>query len=372
MPQLIIKRMLTAGTALVLMICFLEFGLRCYEIAFHHPPIRTFVMPDREFGYVLRPNTAGVMTKTPQLQPVHVSIDAEGHRHTGGSSGIETPRWVCLGDSFIFGYHNGDNETIPSYLSQLFPTFRVINAGVPGYTTYQIYLRYAREIRQPENRVFLLSFGGNDVGHYFRSRWTPDYIPHRALGSMEPFQRSRVFGLVFNFIYRRFGGLGTGSQDVSRLLSRAAQRPFDPRDTAPLFANIRRRVADMGRLSRQYGKMTFVLPYPNVVEGEWPPKDLALMAPILRIMPVNPDQYRDLVRTFNRTLREECSISGLHFVDVNPRLNKSQAEHHFTDGSHLTAEGNALVAEAVAQAYHDGNPASKGSVAAAPTGSFSR
>lgn len=78
------------------------------------------------------------------------------------------PRILCIGDSTTFGWRVADDETYPAVLQRLLDArygsrrYRVINAGVPGYTSYQG-VRYLRErglALRPA--IVLFGYGFND------------------------------------------------------------------------------------------------------------------------------------------------------------------------------------------------------------------
>jgi len=103
-----------------------------------------------------QPNCEGVLAAT------HFRTNAEGMRgpalRDDGSRRI-----LALGDSCTWGWGVGQDESYPAVLQDLLgPGYQVINAGVPGYTSYQglVALRGKGLALQPA--IVIAGFGWND------------------------------------------------------------------------------------------------------------------------------------------------------------------------------------------------------------------
>jgi lysophospholipase L1-like esterase len=74
---------------------------------------------------------------------------------------------ICLGDSITFGWNVDQNLTYPIHLEWLLNAkypgqFEVVNAGVPGYTSRQGLVFYAKKLRKLKPAFVIISFGAND------------------------------------------------------------------------------------------------------------------------------------------------------------------------------------------------------------------
>ena len=86
----------------------------------------------------------------------------------------KTFRIVCFGDSSTFGIGNPIQDTWPRQLEQLLNeglpedgvTFQVINAGVPGYTSYQGLIHMRQEMDRLNPDLVLTSYANNDFWHW--------------------------------------------------------------------------------------------------------------------------------------------------------------------------------------------------------------
>jgi lysophospholipase L1-like esterase len=120
-----------------------------------------FMRADAELLWALRPGYRGEFLGRP------VSINALGLRGADVAVGRSPGRRrvACFGDSITFGYGVADDETYAARLDALLSARGVeaVNAGVTGYTTYQV-LRHLRRLA-PRVEMDVASFcvGWNDA-----------------------------------------------------------------------------------------------------------------------------------------------------------------------------------------------------------------
>lgn len=128
---------------------------------------------DDYLGHVLNPGS-----KTPYV------INSLGFR------GQEFPRQkeknefriVIIGDSITFGWGiKNEAATYPYYLQQFLQAqsrgeslYRVINAGVPSYTSLQAKQLLEQRILSLEPDLIIVMIGWNDLAYSFRSNWYPE------------------------------------------------------------------------------------------------------------------------------------------------------------------------------------------------------
>ncbi len=155
---------------------------------------------DRKRGYTLPPSAA---------------IEYAGVRTTLNSWGLRGPlpeadghtEVLALGDELTFGWGVPDDQSYPAQLGALLhrqhpSSGQVVNAGIPGYTSYQG-LMLLREIGpRLRPRVVVASFHVNDA--------LPDAVPSGAAGEwlersdiggwLQP--RSAAYGWLWWFVHR--------------------------------------------------------------------------------------------------------------------------------------------------------------------------
>jgi lysophospholipase L1-like esterase len=120
-----------------------------------------FMRADPELLWTLQPGYQGEFLGHP------VSINSRGLRGPEVAP-RRTPgqrRVVCFGDSITFGYGVGDAETYASRLDTLLAArgLEGVNAGVTGYTTYQVLRRLRRLAPWLEMDVATFWIGWNDA-----------------------------------------------------------------------------------------------------------------------------------------------------------------------------------------------------------------
>ena len=141
----------------------------------HATKVAIWVEPDPELGWTV--------TRRPEwgiLERVPYRINRQGFRHGEDFDSMprktsERHRVLVLGDSFTFGVHLQDNETLPAFLGQrLGPKWEVINLGVPGYGIDQMVLSYEKHHDSLQPDTVVLVFIDEDIDRVFEAFRTLD------------------------------------------------------------------------------------------------------------------------------------------------------------------------------------------------------
>lgn len=135
---------------------------------------RPFVVPHPKRGFALMPG----------FSDGRYQIDERGFRHTPGATAAqEAPLWIALGESTTFGWGVADAQSYPAQLARLSVAagapLRVINAGVPSYSSSQV-LRYLEELLPalaPEG--VLVSIMWNDIWYSTVLNWYPELLVYQ-------------------------------------------------------------------------------------------------------------------------------------------------------------------------------------------------
>ncbi len=295
---------------------------------------------DKLLGWRLKPNAAS----NPDA-PVRVNRhglrgpDREYRKREG------VTRILFLGDSIPYGLRLPYDDTFPRRVEILMNQERdrpveCINAGIPGYSTWQEYQFFENEAYRYNPDIVVLSFCLNDVLHtytglhfgdygvddpvpYIEENWI-DYITHRSaivLVGKSIYHRIR-FGktLKENAIYRE--GL-----DVAALFEKETYPEIKQAwsDTQYYI----QKIAD--RCEREKARLILIL------------------FPYIYIMPT------DERTVFSpKPMAEYSRRKGIPVIEVWPLIEQDMKEqgiqklnHYFQDHCHPTADGNRLVAESI-------------------------
>lgn len=128
-------------------------------------------------GFFLVPTEANCMRRSASLQlefRPHCNGESRGTAVRTNALGLRGPevrddgsiRILALGDSCTWGWRVAENESYPAALQALLDQvtspgrYQVINAGTPGYTSYQglVYLRERGLALQPKTVIIALGF----------------------------------------------------------------------------------------------------------------------------------------------------------------------------------------------------------------------
>ena len=283
---------------------------------------------DPALGNVCRPHFS-------YCNPIHafcISTGDYGTRRNGNTPPrAERPLTLAVGDSFVFGDDVGDADSWPAILERLTGR-RVINGGVPAFGLDQTVLRSEQLAKVYSPEIIILSFIPDDVRRsemsYFSGHAKPYFdvdggmlrlypAPVPPASALAPLKRLLSVSLMVNVLFDQFMHWdGPATQVVHQ----------HGREVACLL---------MGRIATAVRASTarvLILAQPEAADAT--PEHL---------------QVKNLVLGCAAT-------AGLQVLDLFPiieRMPASQRQRLF-DG-HMTAEGNRVVATALAGVFeHEG------------------
>lgn len=166
------KNVVVMVFSIVLSLVACEFGLRVYDrlLSWQYPEEegdRPFFEYDSLLGWKFEPNTSGYFTSKDNRFRTLVKINSEGLRDDeyGYAKKIGVKRILLLGNSVTAGLEVEKESVIDTrlerYLSQ-HGRYEVINAGVRGYGTDQLYLWLKHEGYKYEPDIVIYVFFAND------------------------------------------------------------------------------------------------------------------------------------------------------------------------------------------------------------------
>src|SRR5262245_37551 len=252
-------------------------------------------------------------------------------------------RILTVGDSITFGWEISDDaDTYPGQLQALLDArpgagrrYRVINAGVPRYTSEQV-LRFVREraaALQPD--IVVACVGWNDLAYSYSPDWYPRISlgrgPLPRLGRNAPPCRCRSFSPHIVRVVRHWKG-----EDQEARPGR--HRTPNP-GAAPL---LRENLLELAALLREREVPLLLVNLPTVLSRQpmsERERELAALFPEL-----------DNLAVFDGVVREVCREGGLPCVlDAFP-LEEPGKGAYFYDHCHLNRAGNAILARRVLEA----------------------
>jgi lysophospholipase L1-like esterase len=299
----------------------------------YSPNMVSNFIPHHYLVYVLNPNAKANHQKYFGDQPGHY-VNGAGYR--GKDFAIKktpgTYRIVCLGGSTTFGlYETDETKTYPAQLeaelSRRFasPTFEVINAGTPGWSSAEDLINLAFRVLELEPDLILTYEGVNDVfAMRNQEEGRSDYSLFRRQVYFRPpgpFVRSLIGpSLGLRVLYYYWYGPENIGFDINTLAVRKPPADYEQRlDTAT------------GRfLERNLVNLVAVAKAHNVI-------------PALVTMGHGP-WHRAIDRTaeINRKVAAE---RGALLIDFEKQ---SQPQYFTGDRIHLTREGNLALARYIA------------------------
>lgn len=337
---------------------------------------------DPELGWVRRPNTAG--RDVTDGGPVAFHIDARGCRQNPGFAGRRSDVAV-FGDSYAFCRLTPDDQTFPHQLSELLGT-NVLNFGVGNYGLDQALLRLERELPDLRGRFVVMAVVPETMArvhsywkHYFEYGNTLAFKPRFVLAgerllrvppavqraedltsyrreldrirALDPFYRSKFRRDVLRFphlwhLLRRLPRHGpllvhllrgrlTGDREAARRRAFAVIMKENTRATAALYgrpecrALLRALVERFAGVCRRARMTPLLVIVPQPIDLEW------------------IERRGDYYGPCWAALGERCPV-----LDLTPRfLEHPRRADLYVGGAlgpHVSAEGNRLIAEALA------------------------
>ena len=284
----------------------------------NHPThFAVWVEPDPDLGW-----TVTRSAEFAALERVPYRINSQGFRHNEDFNSFpQKPRGrrhaAMLGDSFTFGVHLQDAETVPAFLSeQLGPNWRVFNLGVPGYGIDQMVLSYEKYHAALQPDVVVLTFIDDDINRVFEAFRPAEGLPKPSFEVVKGELRRRQphEHTIFDSLFYR-----------SRIANVIYSRWYRPRESVRISAALLRRLAEE---TSRYGEKLVLVRYPSIehVDG----REVYREFPFQKALAGYAVNY---VEPFE-VLRNGGDPRALYFGDAHP-----------------TGKANRLVADAIHAAW---------------------
>jgi len=272
------------------------------------------------------------LRKNLDVEPQHLGDRTDGL----GLRNLETPgpkgdaqRIVCLGDSCTYGLGVRIEEAWPNLLDAE-SAFDVVNAGVPGYTTYQAVRQWETLVASLEPDVVVIEFGNNDLAPWPSvegGEWVyatdRERSRHVAFHAAPPFG-SRLIQWLAGLVWLPRPERHAATAPVA---VRIASRPRVPPD------EFRENLAYLA--TRAPRAVLLVWPQRVQIEGRQAPAVV---------------QHR--LREYQAAIREVAESGDHTLIDVVDLFERSglPASALYVDEVHASPRGCRIVADAVAEA----------------------
>jgi lysophospholipase L1-like esterase len=325
-----LKKLLAGAAVITALVCILEAGLRlpafdgragsrymrfCSDKGFE---INDGIIPATHFLFSRDPYLFWRLKYIPgeifhQVTPNGFRGKEPGREKTGN-----TYRIFCIGDSCTFGMGVKYYEAYPFVLEELLNgaggtrKFEVVNAGVPGYSSFQAARHLERDILQYKPDLVIASFGWNDT--MLKDCFTDkeQKSPASELAAADLFFRQFK---TYLFIERIERTLVSAINGVFAQAGAVAENPV--RVPKADFRDNLARICELG------GRNGF-----KVIFFNQPARN------------AKPHEYSDTIKLF-------CSMSGVDFVNMADVFYASAipGAELFNDFNHESPRGHRLIAE---------------------------
>lgn len=281
-----------------------------------------------------------------------VSTDSRGFRTQAGSApegGAARPI-LALGDSCTFGYGADDSGTYPARLGELMTGARggkhqVVNSGVPGWTALQGRIFLERNIESLRPGLVVAGFGYNDCS--VMAGLADSAVAERF--ALRPWERA----FPFSALARTAHSLRVGSFLKAWATLERPAGSIDKTSPARLTRDeFREALSEICALCAQRRVPLVFVAWPMSLEvytGMNPADDTLLGEK-------GPDYLAKYV-AYKKTLREVAAAAGIPVVDPTEALKAAGKDDLYVDPFHLTADGYAIVAQAVLKTVLELRPA---------------
>lgn len=259
-------------------------------------------------------------------------------------------RVLCLGDSCTFGYAADvtDDKTYPAALGRALEAthpgrFEVLNGGMPSFCALDCLNYYLWKGVELQPDIVLILVGWNDSHHCH-----PIEGPPVKTGLRDRLRLSATFRLGEELVVR-LRGPAPSDIKIERARLKAMPKPTDRLSDAA-FIRYGRVVEEIALACERHGARPVLVTLPDLTRADWRDVDslsdqeLRPMLPHLVGGHLSPKGWHRFVSRSNAEVAEVARREGVPLVDVSSLSDPAI----FFDLCHLTADGNAALADKVA------------------------
>ena len=302
-------------------------GSSLAQIQFAIMTSREFTVADSDRGFRLRKNFSSSTIHT----------NSQGFRGKEIPKVLTNQRLVlALGESTTFGWGVGDDESYPSQLERILNStsankpFVVVNAGIPSYSSRQVFLYADQLLTRLQPDVVIVSILWNDLFYSSIEEWKPQ--------SLVPPYPSGLQQILFKYSH------------VYRWSTSKSARPelvnFYSKDAVTEY---QKNIESILTLCKSKG-IPVIFVEPPFSAHLIPKAGLTIWE--TRLSEKFVPEIADL---FLAAQLQELESRQVPFVRHLLGISKRPTPEYFSDFLHTNVEGNRIIAQRIADFLHDDN-----------------
>lgn len=279
---------------------------------------RSFVRAHPERGFEL----------VPGWQSERYRINSRGLRGPEPDAGDDRFTILALGESTTFGWLVSEGEDYPAQLAHAIATagrdVRVLNGGVPSYTSSQLRLYQDELLRDYQPDVTLIALQWNDLIFSLLPGWYPDLLVHQQPPAWQRF-------------------LLANSRAYQALLARGRNTVPGSKPNEAAIRTYRENLLEIVGSGEAAGAQPVLLASP-LSSGQLRSEGRALG------LQLTPEVLVRAAARFQDTMAEVARETGVPFIEHRLARDVRYDAHLFADAFHPTARGNRELARELARA----------------------
>ncbi len=321
----------------------MEFGLRVYAHTIGHKVLlQSYKMPDDRYGWVLKPG----------YRAGDIRINSWGFRGADFSlkkdDGVY--RILTLGDSITFG--SSLAVSYPEYLQEMLNSngregkrYEVINGGVPGYATGQVFLKLKDWAPRLKPDLVILYCGWNDFFSYYpgdpRFQCRADSWFNRLL------ERSYVLKMLvkvsFQYVRPHVNALKRKAPELYQLY-----RDYEPVQT-------RQNIREIIRFIEENNLKAVIMTMPGLLDADDLERYRSKL--VFPFFTTDEELLKILLGKYNSLITEEAGSSrSVHLFELREKFkDMHNIGRLFLDLNHFNDEGTKIFAESLCVYLRENN-----------------
>lgn len=258
----------------------------------------------------------------------------------------DTYRVFCLGDSCTVAPSSYNYPVaLQKALNAAMPGrhIEVINAGCPGYDSFQARTWYVEEIDGYEHDMVVIYVGWNDMGQY-----NPDGLVYKrdASGYLKNptlIERALLSSYLLRSVYFVTGLLESRGDVLTEPLTGDEAKKYG--EFYP--THFEKNLTEVITLAKSRGRKVYVCSYAGIVVPDPTPDEKARIH-FPRGMGKSLPKYLKLLESYKAALRNVAAATGTPIIDLADGFKDAESRKCFTDSCHFNPEGSDRIASQIA------------------------
>ncbi len=255
-------------------------------------------------------------------------------------------RIIALGDSCTFGVGSQEAtypQLLEAKLNNTGNKYQVINAGVPAYTSSQLFLYLQHELINYKPDLILVYIGWNNIWTYKNPVANTAYSPQvRKL--------SRVLGKSLTFALLRDYIINPLRVKLSATCKNLKQQPVSLDKINEKLANFKNDLTEIINLAKSNSCRLILFTLPTPIRAGMPISQ-AVKFKLVRTWTDGNEVFLKILEQLNQKIKDLAIIQKAEIIDFNSIFNKlpsNQIEGYFADAVHLNDAGSGFIVPFIA------------------------